>query len=288
MALVAGVSACSTDPQPSSAAVYPGVTADPALREALPAHVKQDGQLTIVTDPTYPPMEFVEGDAVVGADIDLGRAIAAKFGLTPNFQTTAFSNVVPSVAIQEFELGMAALWADNPEASLANMVTYFQAGTQVAIRKAEQSRDPADGFCGQSVAVEEGTEYIDTLVKKSADCRKAGKPPIDIRPATSQSKASKLLEDGKVDAMVGDSPTVQYTVARSNGEIVAIGAPADIRPYGIAVSPLYPELTTATQNALEQLIASGVYAEILTRWQVQQGAITTPQVLFGAKPARSA
>ena len=146
-------------------------------------------------------------------------------------------------------------------------------------------RPGAGSFCGESVAVEEGTEYIDTLVKLSAACKKLGKAPIDIRPANNQQRASKLLEEGSTNAMVGDSPTVAYPVARSNGEIIAVGNPADIRPYGIAVSPMYPELTKATQQAVQQLIDSGVYAQILEKWQIPLGAIKTSEVLYGANPA---
>ena len=115
---------------------------------------------------------------MVGADIDLGRAIAAKFGLEPNFQVTPFSNVVPSVAIRSSNSASRHCGPTIREASLANMVTYFQAGTQVAIRKSEQVRDPANGFCGQSVAVEKALEYIDDLVKQSVECRKRGLPAL--------------------------------------------------------------------------------------------------------------
>ena len=39
------------------------------------------------------------------------------------------------------------------------MVTYYQAGTQVAIRKSKRFPSTGTGrFCGESVAVEEGTE----------------------------------------------------------------------------------------------------------------------------------
>jgi polar amino acid transport system substrate-binding protein len=285
-AVLAGVSACSGTSQATGPQPYPGVSPDPTLSAQIPENIRRDGNLTIVTDANYPPLEFIENKQLVGADIDLGRAIATKFGLAPNFQQTPFSNVVASVAIQEFELGISALWADNPEASLANMVTYYKAGTQVAIRKSEAIPSSGAGsFCGESVAVEEGTEYIDTLVKLSAACKKLGKAPIDIRPANNQQRASKLLEEGSTNAMVGDSPTVAYTVARSNGEIIAVGNPADIRPYGIAVSPMYPELTKATQQAVQQLIDSGVYAQILEKWQIPLGAIKTSEVLYGANPA---
>lgn len=290
VAIVGVSAACSSVPGKPSSQPYPNVSVDPVLRDSLPADTRADGVLTIVTDPSYPPMEFLESSEAgtsldpIGADIEIGRAIAAKFGLTPKFEKTAFSNVVPSVAIREFELGISSLWADNPQASMVNMVTYFEAGTQIAIRAAsKRPKQTLTSFCGQSVAVEEGAEYIDTLVARSARCIKEGDPPVEIKTANSQQRASKLLEDGAVDAMVGDSPTVQWTISRSNGEIVPLGQPMDIRPYGIAVSPRYPELTRSTAAAVQQLMDSGVYAEILARWNISDGAIAKSEIRFGVK-----
>jgi polar amino acid transport system substrate-binding protein len=151
-----------------------------------------------------------------------------------------------------------------------------------AIRKSAVIPGRAPTACGERVA-EEGTGHRHP--REGLRARSFGKAPIDIRPANNQQRASKLLEDGSTNAMVGDSPTVAYTVARSNGEIVAVGDPADIRPYGIAVSPMYPELTKATQQAVQQLIDSGVYAQILEKWQIPLGAIKTSEVLYGANPA---
>lgn len=279
---------CSTEGATPSASPFPNVSVDPALREALPAETRADGYLTIVTDPSYPPMEFIEptesGSTVgpVGADIDLGRAIASKFGLNARFEQTPFSNVIPSVAIQEFELGISSLWVDSPAASMVNMVTYLKAGTQLASHASSATTiTNVSAICGKSVAVEESAEYIDTLVKRSVACVKAGSAPVTIETANSQARAAELLEDNKVDAMVGDTPTVQYTIARSNGSIVAVGNSIDVRPYGIAVSPKYPEMTKATQTALQQLIDSGVYLDILRKWNIADGAIKKSEVLFG-------
>ena len=135
------------------------------------------------------------------------------------------------------------------------------------------------------MAVEEGAEYIDVLVKQSAKCVQRGQEAIVILTPNSQSRASKLLEEGKADALVGDSPTVQWTINRSGGAIVALGDPIDVRPYGIAVSTRYPELTRATNLAVQQLIDSGVYREILSRWQIAEGAIAESLVLYGGSEA---
>ena len=39
------------------------------------------GVLTVGSDTTYPPMEYKEGDKIVGFDVDLAQAIADKLGL---------------------------------------------------------------------------------------------------------------------------------------------------------------------------------------------------------------
>ena len=39
------------------------------------------GVLTVGSDTTWPPMEYIEGDKIVGFDVDLTQAIADKLGL---------------------------------------------------------------------------------------------------------------------------------------------------------------------------------------------------------------
>ncbi|HTE63842.1 MAG TPA: transporter substrate-binding domain-containing protein, partial [Solirubrobacteraceae bacterium] len=51
--------------------------------------------------------------------------------------------------------------------------------------------------------------------------------------------------------------------------------------YGMAVSKRRPELRDALQTALDQLIRSGEYAEILKRWGVEDGAIKASSVNAG-------
>lgn len=279
---IAALTACgtATSEQPAFDPL-PVIVPDAKLAAAVPPSIRTDGRLIIATDPTYPPMEFMEGGRKRGADIDLGRAIAQTLQLEADFHDIQFSNVVPSVAVNRYELGMSALWADNPTALLANMVTYMKAGVQLAGRTGRQGPSQGQGMCGHSVSVEEGTEYIDTMVALSKSCRASGRQTITIRSTDNQEQATALLADGKVDAMLADSPAVTYAVNRSAGKLAAIGQPVDVRPYGIAVSPTYPQLLDVIKGALQRLIESNVYQRILERWGLQANAINDPQVLIG-------
>lgn len=283
------ISGCATSSTPDTPATTGAADVKDRLRALVPPDVLADGRLTIVTDPTYAPMEFIQTreprtqSVPVGADIEIGDAIAATFGLLPRYEFTPFSNVIPAVAIQEFELGISSLWADNRQAPMVNMITYFQAGTEVAVRASGNTITSIPrGLCGHSVAAEASAEYIDVLVRQSSRCVKRGEEPIKIVTAYSQARASKLLENSKVDALVGDSPTIEYTAARSNGTIITVGPSINVRPYGIAVSPRYADLTLAVQAAVQHLIDTGEYAAILARWNVSNGAIPRSEIRYGA------
>src|SRR5215468_3672280 len=55
----------------------------------------KDGELRILTNPIYPPMEFVNPDkgTIDGFDVDLANAIAKKLNLSTVFVTSAFQEL---------------------------------------------------------------------------------------------------------------------------------------------------------------------------------------------------
>jgi len=77
---------------------------------------------------------------------------------------------------------------------------------------------------------------------------------------------------------MADSPVAAYAVKQSSGQFKLVGQTYGTAPYGIAVPKSSGTLDKAIQDALTALIANGQYKAILTKWGVQNGAITTPQV----------
>src|SRR5262245_3861175 len=88
------VSACGDGggSETPTAKPLPSVSADPALAAKVPAAVKADGKITAGTEATYAPAEFLDADGktVIGFDIDLFKAVAARLGLNADFQQSTF------------------------------------------------------------------------------------------------------------------------------------------------------------------------------------------------------
>ena len=58
----------------------------------------KDGTLTIATSPDFPPFENIENGDLVGLDIEIGKAVAEKLGLEPEFVQLQFDNILTAVA----------------------------------------------------------------------------------------------------------------------------------------------------------------------------------------------
>src|SRR5690606_32135688 len=250
----------------------PAVGVDEAAVALLPDDIKKSGKLVIGIDATYPPNEYKDdAGEPIGWEVDLGNAMAAKLGLTPEYQISGFDKILPSVTGGTYDIGLSSFTDNEEREKVVDFVNYYEAGIQWA-QAIGGSVDPANA-CGLTVAVQATTyEETDELPAKSQECVDAGKEPINILKYEKQDEASNALALGQADAMTADSPITQYAVSKLKDKIELAGDAFDVAPYGIAVDKGSP-LAKAIQAALQSLIDDGTYLDILTEWGVDAGAV---------------
>lgn len=249
----------------------PPVTTDPALAEKLPDDIRATGVIEYLTDATYAPMQFTVADnlTIVGADVDLGNAVAARLGVRSQWSSTAFEVLLDDVVDGQADAAMSALTITPEREQKVVMVSYLQAGTAWAARSGDPT-NPEDA-CGKTVAVQRFTVQATDLEQRSVECTDSGRPPITVALFTAASAVVDAVLEKKADAMIADSPVVAYEVERSDGMLEQIGETYDEAPYGIAVADR--QLATSIQRALQTLIDGGSYEQILQRWGLEDAAV---------------
>jgi len=276
------LSACGGD-DPEDAGATSQTSADPSLAAMVPDQIKSDGVIKVGVDASYPPNETVDPatQKIVGWDVELFTAVAAKLGLKAQFENAGFDTIIPGVQSGKYEVGVSSL-TDNPEREkVVDFVTYYSAGTAWAAPKGNPKNVDPDNACGLSVGVQQGTVQVDDLNARSKACTDAGKPAIKLVVRKQQTEVNNDLVAGKIDAMAADSPIVGGA-AKQTGKLEIIGEVYDTAPYGYAVSKNSGTFKEALQAALKALIADGTYKQILTKAGVESGAITEP-VINGAQ-----
>jgi polar amino acid transport system substrate-binding protein len=251
--------------------------ADAAIAAKVPADLK-DRTIKVATDASYAPNEFFESDGstVQGMDVDLGQALGKVMGLEWAFQNAGFDSIIPGLASGKYDVGMSSFTDTKEREQTVDFVTYFSAGTSFYVQ-ASGGPDIAGlaSLCGRKVAAERGTTQAADATAQSKKCTAAGNAAVSVSVFPDQNGANLALSSGRADVVMADSPVAAYAVKQSNGQFKLSGQPYGTAPYGIAFpkgSPLAP----VTLLALEKLIADGTYLQILKKWGVQDGAITTP------------
>jgi polar amino acid transport system substrate-binding protein len=248
---------------------------DAALAAKVPADIKSAGTLTIGTDSTYAPSEFLDSDGktVIGFDVDLFNAVAAKLGLKTSWQSADFTSIIPGVSTGKYQVGVSSFTVNAEREKQVTMISYFSAGTQWAA-KTGSSITP-DTACGKKIAVQTGTVQVDDITARNKKCT-SGKITIDQY--QKQSDATNAVVTGKDDAMLADSPVAAYAVKQTSGQLALIGDIYDSAPYGYVVGKAQTGFADAISGAVQALIADGTYKQILDKWGVGAGAITAPAV----------
>jgi polar amino acid transport system substrate-binding protein len=267
----------TTPPIPTT--VIPTQPANSALAATVPAAIHSSGTLTVAMDASYPPNEFFasDGSTIVGMDADLSKAIAQTLGLTPKLVNATFDTIIPSIVSGKFNMGASSFTPTIVREKQVDFVNYFNAGEAFYVKAGSPLFTDLTALCGHSVAVESGTTEETHAKAQTATCTAAGKSKVTVLTFTTQTEANVAVSSGRADVGYVDSPVAAYVVANSNGVFQNSGAPFNLSPYGLAVQKS-GGLTTPVQGAVNLLIANGVYNQILTKWGVQSGAVTTATV----------
>ncbi len=279
-ALVLTLAACGEEKSGSGGSAAPSASAsvDAALAAKVPDAIKSKGTIVVGTDASYAPNEFLDtdGKTIIGFDVDLFNAVAARLGLKTDFQSSKFDAIIPGVTSGKYDIGVSSFTINNERLQQATMVSYFSAGTQWA-QPTGGSVEPSNA-CGRKIAVQTGTVQVDDITARSKACTTAGKPAITIEQYQAQSDATAAVVSGKDDAMLADSPIVAYAVKQTNGKLATLGDIYDSAPYGYVLPKAQTSFADALAQTLKALITDGTYQTILDRWGVGAGAIVTPEV----------
>ncbi|MBL7488893.1 ABC transporter substrate-binding protein [Frankia sp. AgB1.9] len=277
VSLAAALAACGGSSGGSSAASTPSaaVSAVATLPAALAGKT-----LTAAADASYAPNEFfdTDGKTVVGMDADLIKALGTALGTKVDVKNVGFDDIIPALDAGKYNIGISSFTDTKEREAKVDFVTYFSAGTSFFTSADKPAAvKTLDDLCGLTVAVEKGTTQADDATAQDGTCKTAGKPGVTVSQFPDQNGANLALTSGRAQVSMADSPVADYQVKLSDGKLKLVGTPYGTAPYGIAV-PKNSGLAQPLLTALKSLIADGTYKQILTKWGVEDGAITSPQI----------
>ena len=251
-----------------------------AIAAQVPAAIKSKGTLNVATEAQYAPNEFIgpDGHTVIGMDADLMQALGGLMGLKVNLINSNFETIIPGLAAGRYDIGASSFTDTKEREKTVDFVDYFQAGISFYSKaSANPGVSTVADLCGKTVAVEKGTTEQEEATKQSTTCKKEGKKGVDVLSFPGQNPVNLAVASGRAELGSADSPVVAYQIKQSSGQFKLLCKCYGFAPYGLAI-PKKSGMTTPILAALKTLMANGTYTQILRRWGIESGAITTPKI----------
>jgi polar amino acid transport system substrate-binding protein len=256
-----------------------------ALAAEVPAAIRARGTLVVGDDGKgSPPLAFRADDdqTVIGIEVDMAQIVADTLGLKLDLRPTSWENLFLSVESGQYDAGLSNITVTEERKDKYDFATYrvdtlaFEAAKDSPITRIAQ---PAD-IAGHTVAVSAGTNQEQILVRWDAQNRAHGLAPAKIQYYTSRGDSDLALQSGRIELYLGPYPGASYHLAvKGDTKIVGqLSGGGEIQADIAAMTKKGNGLVGPLSGAINALIKSGEYGQVLKRWNLSNEAVATSQV----------
>jgi polar amino acid transport system substrate-binding protein len=251
-----------------------------ALAAATPAAAQspsfvEGGKLQACVDPTFPPMEFVKtaGEAPVGVDIDVVKALAAHWKAEAQITTMDFTGLLPGLESKRCDIVISGALLKPERLEKLSGVPYLKTGV-VMIGKAGDTAayKSYEDFSGKVVAVQSGTSYIGLLDKVNEDLVKAGRDKITLQTYPKQTDAIQQVMIGRAVGTISQDTEYAYRDLQSPGELKIIYAAGAQDQYAAYFRKSAAD-EAAVADTVKALVADGTMKTIADAWKLPLSTI---------------
>lgn len=223
----------------------------------LPFAAHAEEALRVVTDATFPPMEFVSDGKRTGFDIELAEALAVAMGRRIEWVDVDFKGLIPALVSKRADLAMSAIYITDERKKLVDFSDPYLAGGLVVLTAKRGPIKRIKDLDGRRVSVQTGTKSVGFL--------RDNHPKIERIEVEKNHEMFGLVENGRADAAVTGKPAAKL-FAQATPTLHVLAEQLTTEDYGIAVRKDAPALREAVNATLKKLRADGTHERLVNKW----------------------
>ena len=219
-------------------------------------------KLTMATNAEFPPFEYIENGEIVGADVDIAKAIAEKLGRELEITNIDFDAALTGAATGKYDVAVAGITANDERKQNMNFSNDYYTASQAIIVLADSAIATAADLEGKTISCQEGTTGEQYLLDNN----------YTIQSYKTGAEAVTALTSGKADAVVIDNAVALALSSKQNGATKVLDEALTQEAYAIALKKGNDELTAEINKALDELKADGTLASIFEKYELPYDA----------------
>ncbi len=214
--------------------------------------------IKMITEATFPPYEFMRGHEIVGIDVEICRAIAAKLGKDFKCETVDFDSVIPAVVSGKADLAAAGITVtEDRKKNVDFSIPYVKTGIVIIYKKSDPCTT-GEACKGKRVGVQAGTTSETYVLEQ-----------LGQEPERSRSPAESVaaLKAGRVDVVIADIDPAKNCVKGTDD--LAISDFITSEEYAIAIRKGQPELLAVVNETIAEAKADGRLAKWVEQYTAE-------------------
>lgn len=228
------------------------------LAFSMSAALADDNVLTMVTNASFPPYEFYDGEDITGIDVDICAAIAEKLGMEFEVRDAEFDAILSEINQGKADVGMAGMTVTEERQQMVNFSSSYATGIQAVIVKEDSPIATVDDLFAEGADYKIGVQLSTTGDIYASD--DFGDDRVVRYP--NGNDATMALVAGKVDCVIIDNEPAKAYVAANEG-LKVLETSYAVEDYAACFKKNNTELLEKFDAALKELIEDGTVAAII-------------------------
>lgn len=231
-----------------------------------PSALISEGKLVMSTNPTLPPMQFIDSSGELkGMRITLGNEVAKRLCLEPEYIRIEFSAMIPGLQARRWDVINTGIFWTEERAGIMKMIPYESQAISISVAAGNpQDISKPEDLAGKAVGVEIGGFEEAKLKLLAKELSEKGFETIDVRTFDNFATAYQALRAGQTDATVSiDSTAAEYA---KRGEFDRAISGLFATPVALAMAN--DELANAVLEVMNEMVKDGSYKGLLDEYGV--------------------
>ncbi|MEI6856934.1 transporter substrate-binding domain-containing protein [Psychrilyobacter sp.] len=210
------------------------------------------------TAPNFVPFEYMEGDKIVGFDMDLLAEIEKESGLKFKVVGMDFSGLLPALQTKKIDLIVAGMSVTEARKKNVNFsLPYFDVSQVIMAGEGSKNIGQESDIEGKKIGVVMGTTS-DTI----ADDFAKKLDGVEVQKYNKLHEAVLSLQAEKIDMIILDYQQASKTIEKNNGLKLATHV-LESENYAIAMGKKDTELLKTIDEALKKIVNGERYNELI-------------------------
>lgn len=220
------------------------------------AEVKEAGKLVVATSPDFPPFENLEGENIVGIEVDILKLICEELDVELELQNVLFDSVLPGVKSGKYDCGMSGISVTPKRQKSVLFTDAYCLAAQCIVVKADSTITTKADLEGKKIVVQSGTTAEEYCLAQN----------YAVESLESNPDAKASLTSGRVDAWVVDDLTAAE-MCKGDDTVKILDEAMTTEPYAFAFAFGSEDLVEEINKILADLMADGTIKALFDKYE---------------------